>query len=82
MHYRINIVIPLIGSITKHLNDRFPNDVKSILYGLKLKCFVKDTICSIANEYINVILYPDDWKNEIHTWKNLRLLSALCQNVQ
>ena len=35
-HFRINIVIPLIDHITKHLNDRFPDNIKPMLYGYYL----------------------------------------------
>ena len=35
-HFRINIVIPLIDHITKHLNDRFPDNSKPMLYGYYL----------------------------------------------
>ncbi|VDI03801.1 Hypothetical predicted protein [Mytilus galloprovincialis] len=63
-HYRINIFIPLIDHIIKHLNDRFPDDIKPMLYGFYLLpqylCkLTEDSTGSIANGYINDIPYPD-----------------------
>ena len=35
-HFRINICIPLVDHIIKHVNDRFPDDIKPMLYRLYL----------------------------------------------
>ncbi|CAC5376014.1 unnamed protein product [Mytilus coruscus] len=73
-HYRINIFISLIDHIIKHLNGRFPDDIKPMLYGFYLLpryfCnLTEDIIGSIANEYINDIPYPDDLPHEVQDGK-------------
>ncbi|VDI41134.1 Hypothetical predicted protein [Mytilus galloprovincialis] len=81
-HYRINIFIPLIDHIIKHLNDRFPDDIKPMLYGFYLlpRYFCKlteDIIGSIANEYINDIPYPDELPQEVHRWKTFTSIKEI-----
>ncbi|CAG2185178.1 unnamed protein product [Mytilus edulis] len=81
-HYRINICIPLIDHIIKHLNDRLPDDIKPMLYGFYLlpRYFCKlteDIIGSIANEYINDIPYPDDLPQEVHRWKTFTSIKEI-----
>jgi hypothetical protein len=81
-HFRINIFIPLVDHIIKHLNDRFPNDIKPILYGFYLlpRYFwnlTDDIVGSIVDEYQNDISYPDDLPQEVHRWKTLTSIKEI-----
>jgi hypothetical protein len=81
-HFRINIFIPLVDHIIKHLNDRFPDDIKPMLYGFYLlpwyfRNLTDDIVGSIVDEYQNDIPYPDDLPQEVSRWKTLTSIKEI-----
>lgn len=81
-HFRINVFLPLIDHIIKHLNDRFPDSIKPMLYGFYLlpcnfQKLTDEVIESITKEYNNDIPHPDDLPQEIHRWKTLSDIQGL-----
>jgi hypothetical protein len=81
-HFRINIFIPLVDHIIKHLNERFPDDIKPMLYGFYLlpwyfRNLTDDIVGSIVDEYQNDIPYPDDLPQEVSRWKTLTSIKEI-----
>jgi hypothetical protein len=68
--------------IIKHLNDRFPNDIKPMLYGFYLlplyfRNYKGKIVGSFVDEYQNDIPYPDDLPQDVHRWKTLTSIKEI-----
>ncbi|XP_056017385.1 52 kDa repressor of the inhibitor of the protein kinase-like [Ostrea edulis] len=74
-HFRINLFIPFIDHVISHLNSRFPEEVKPVLFGFYLmprflQKLNDDIVEIIMEEYRNDIPFPDDFQQELHRWRN------------
>lgn len=64
-HFRIIFFIQLVDHIIRHINDRFSDDIKPMLYGFYLlpryfRNLMGDIVGYVVDEYQNDITYTDD----------------------
>ena len=74
-HFRINILYPFTDHVISHLNTRFPEEVKPMLFIFYLlpRYLYKlndDLLETILEECKNDIPFPDHFPQEVHQWRN------------
>ena len=70
-YFRINMFLPFLDHTIKHLNERFPAEIKPMLLGFYLVPKYNDqltdeTIKTIMKEYYDDLPYPEDFVQEAH----------------
>ena len=73
IHFRINIYFPFLDYVIRQMDQRFPEDIKPLLYGYymiptNLDLLSDEIITNIQEEYKTDMPSPLTFRQELTTW--------------